>query len=57
MGEDMEIDTGAKGGKEGEQVPPKKVKADDDPEQEGEWMKLADLRYRIVKYGNIMHLF
>ena len=27
----------------------KKVKVDDDPETEGEWMRLADLRFRICR--------
>lgn len=31
----------------------KKVKADDDPVVEGEWMRLADLRYKIARCANV----
>ena len=49
MSDKMEIDKSAKSDKA---APPPKVKADDDTEIEGAWMKLADLRYRVASKKN-----
>jgi 26S proteasome regulatory subunit N7 len=47
--ESMEVE---KAGKADKPAAPAKVKADDDTETEGAWMRLADLRYRIASKKN-----